>query len=148
MLFNDMDILSALKSGQSADELASNFTKCLNAAMEQIRLEEEKARKEKERKEAERKAAEQKIDDFHHILVSLNVFFKEFYPELSDPDLEDRGFASDCLEILEETLKAAKTTFPLFGGKALFDPVKKIPKEKEKEKEDALTKFLRENKLL
>ena len=157
-MFNEEDIYSRLLDGESADDVAKEFTDMLNAA--QAKFAEEAARKAEEEakialEKAERESKQAaKREALMQILADTIVFIAEYYPALGitmdmvdDLSEETLGSLTDLLMMtLElEALRPSKRSFKL-NGKNLFGgmdkEVKPAPKAaKPKTDEDVFNDF-------
>lgn len=98
--FNQNDILESLAAGVSADDIAKNFTKALNAAIAEQKARDTKAAEKKTRLDA--------------ILDLADEFIKDYYPEIYDEpyttSTEDIITVMD--EVYEKSLKMFSATKP------------------------------------
>ena len=159
-MFNEEDIYSHLLAGESADDIAKEFTDMLNAA--QTKLAEEAARKAEEEAKAALAKAEReskeaaKREKLKQILADTIVFIAEYYPALGitmDMVYElDDATLNTLVDLLMmsldlEALRPSKRSFKL-NGKDLFGgmdtEVKPAPKTaKPKTDEDVFNDFFK-----
>ena len=159
-MFNEEDIYSHLLAGESADNIAKEFTDMLNAA--QTKFAEEAARKAEEEakialEKAERESKQAaKREALMQILADTIVFIAEYYPALGiTMDMVDElseetlGSLTDLLMMTLdlEALRPSKRSFKL-NGKDLFGgmdaEVKPAPKTaKPKTDEDVFNDFFK-----
>lgn len=157
-MFNEEDIYSRLLDGESADDVAKEFTNMLNAA--QAKFAEEAARKAEEEakialEKAERESKQAaKREAMKQIVADTIVFIAQYYPAFGvtmdmvyELDDETLGSLADLLMMtLElEALRPSKRSFKL-NGKDLFSSmdkeVKPAPKTaKPKTDEDVFNDF-------
>lgn len=162
-MFNIDEILAELAAGKSIEEIAQNAADVLNAAKAQHDKQEaeRKAREEAARKEEEKKKAaaalqkKRKANSATAIMNSMFDFMDEFYPGFFSPkDIADfhRGFDAEAfVDAIDETVKMIKELPSVDKALAEAGDRKnvsvKLTKEEEKELEDAIQKFLKENGL-
>lgn len=148
---NNDTLYSRLLAGESADDIAKEFTDMLNAA--QTKFAEEAARKAEEEAKAALEKAEReskkaaKREALMQILADTIVFIAKFYPSfgitmdmVDELDDETLGSLADLLMIsLDlEALRPSKRSFKL-NGKDLFDKeVKPAPKTAKSKTEDEI----------
>ena len=128
-MYNTDDIYSRLLAGESSDDIATEMTNALNAALDRIE-EEEKAAKEAELKAAQEKAAKEahnraKMDAAADIVADALVFCATYYPSfgitLDDKvsDEEIKTLASMIVMLLD--LEAMKPRRGLRAKLNVFD---------------------------
>ena len=136
-------ILARLQEGDSAEDLAAEMSKALNAA-------EAKFQEEKEKAVAEAKAFEEetKLNDLaESILLALDEYMSIKYPEAIDVvgiDMDDVAEFRDFLEgLIDSTIKMS-SLFESFAAPAFNAPKTefKAPK-KVKTAEDKIADFLK-----
>ena len=162
-MFNIEEVLAELAAGKPIEEIAQNAADVLNAAKTQYDAE-LAAKKEAERKareaEEKRKAAaalqkKRKASGLTAIMNSMFDYMDEFYPGFfSQSDLIDfhRSFDAEAfVDAIDETVKMIKELPSVDKALAEAGDRKnvsvKLSKEEEKELEDAIQKFLKENGL-
>lgn len=118
-MFDNNEVYNLLASGYSPEEIATAFSKSLNAAEAQVKAEEE-ARLEAERKQREalsaaEEDANRRINNLAAVLRDFCDFLEEYYPdmttdeELTDEDL--RALAVTLIAILD--INAFKAQFDI-----------------------------------
>lgn len=118
-MFDNNEVYNLLASGYSPEEIATAFSKSLNAAEAQVKAEEE-ARLEAERKHREalsvaEEDANRRINNLAVVLRDFCDFLEEYYPdmttdqELTDEDL--RYLAMTLIAILD--INAFKAQFEI-----------------------------------
>lgn len=150
------DLVAALQSGVSVEDIAAQMSKDLNAAKaEYDRLAAERA-------EAKKKAATEafKRDIMRDFYTALGTYVTEFYPDsliaemIADagtPTDEDLDQLAEQVDSLVETFEAMKGLTALFGDIELDNPVfakpnSKLGKLTNKEVEiDPIEAFLNKN---
>lgn len=108
-VYNPEDIFSLLEAGNSADDLAQEFTAALNEA---ISLQEEKAKKKATAEEARRladearaKAHEEQLADAQIILDSIYAYVTKYHPNIN---LEVKMPVEDFVSNLSAMITATK----------------------------------------
>ena len=160
MIFDSSDILKQLEAGKSVDELATEAATAINTA---LKFQQEKIQK------AKLKAnKENKIKDLADIVVMGFDYLNQYYPKL----LEDTNTGEPCKITDEDSKELAEILVDAFDNayeqtfknldmlKGLFDlETKKTPIKlndpstkwtisfKNKDDEDAIKKFLKDNGL-
>ena len=115
------DLMAAIQNGQSADDLAAEYTKALNEANARVKADAEA--KAKAKAEAESRA---KIADAKAVVVPLVKYIKKYIPEMglgevTDADLDEAAqffiTAFDDVKVqLAPQLKLLKMLGDLDGG--------------------------------
>lgn len=161
-MFNIDEVLTELAAGKSIEEIAQNAADVLNAAKAQHdkqeaerKAKEEAARKEEEKKRAAALQKKRKANSATAIMNSMFDFMDEFYPGFfSQKDIADfhKGFDAEAfVDAIDETVKLVKELPSVDKALAEAGDRKtvsvKLTKEEEKELEDAIQKFLKENNL-
>lgn len=144
-MFSVEDILARIQKGESVDDIATEFTKSINAALEIDK--EQKAREAALQKEAEEKAAQEaKMDDCVRRVVETMIE----YISIKDPDLADMLKSEEVFDVAEirKTLDLAINTakMALAFADAIPDaPAKphKILAPKTVSADDAINQFLK-----
>ena len=106
-MFDVNDILARIQKGESADDIATEFTKSINAAIELDK--EQKAREAALQKDAEEKAAQEaKMDDCVRRIVETMVE----YISIKDPALADLLKSEEVFDVadIRKTLDLAINT--------------------------------------
>lgn len=108
-IYTPENILSLLEAGNSADDLAQEFTAALNGALE---LQEEKAKEEAVAEEARRKADEarakaheEQLADAQIILDSIYAYVAKWHPSVN---LETKISVEDFVSSLTAMVTATK----------------------------------------
>jgi hypothetical protein len=143
------DLVAALQSGVSVEDIAAQMSKDLNAAKaEYDRLAAEKA-------EAEKKAALQahKRDLVYDFYTALGAYVAKFYPNsliaemiagAGTPSEEDLDQFAEQIDSLVETFEAMKNLSALLGDVEFDSPVMAKPNSKAVEI-DPIEAFLNKN---
>ena len=148
------NIYSRLLAGESADDIAKEFTDALNAAQTQFE-EEEKARKQREEEAAKAKAAREvkaaaKKSAMVDLVTDFLYFIGEYYPSLGftveDVDAMDdeaiHALADLFINIMDmQAIMPSKRTFKL-NGVDLFN--KAVAEQKKTVVEDPFAAFFKE----
>lgn len=113
-MYSVNDILSLLEKGEKPETIAQNFTDILNAAIDQ---------KKKVDEEANKKFQETKKRELQTILDEIQVWFKNYYPELR---IQTSLKAEEVMPIFDDTAGSLKEFNKLFA---------KVPTEKKKDTE-------------
>jgi NTP pyrophosphatase (non-canonical NTP hydrolase) len=127
-------ILAMLQEGRNADAIAQEFITNLNAAVDEIKYQEDSAKKAEEKKRRANQVAHETMEFVH-----------DYYPDLEFGGLVDLSKNSDELgDVLIETLDAAAKEAKqlLTSFSALF------PKDKGSTKGDPIGDFLKSSGLL
>ena len=141
-MFDVNEILARLQNGDSAEDLAAEMSKALNAA-------EAKFQEAKEKAVAEAKALEKeaKLNDLAEtILLAIDEYISIKCPEAMDAEGVDLDVA-EFREMLDEFLDSIVKMKELFGGFAA--PAFKVPKtepkapKKVKTADDKIADFLK-----
>lgn len=141
-MFDVNEILARLQNGDSAEDLAAEMSKALNAA-------EAKFQEAKEKAVAEAKALEKeaKLNDLAEtILLAIDEYISIKCPEAMDAEGVDME-AAEFRELLDELLDSIVTMKGLFGDFAA--PAFKVPKtepkapKKLKSADDKIADFLK-----
>lgn len=163
-MFTDEQIFERLMNGESIDDIMTEITNKVNAAI-QKKVDADKAAEEAKRKaEAEAKAKAEAIATKKYCAVRglLNAFAEvcdiwgwgEMADEcdaMTDEDIEDIIDAIDSYgEMMASYAKLAKTTFPLGGAKPVVkkveigkNPTIEVKTAKALDASDAINKFLK-----
>ena len=141
-MFDVNEILARLQDGDSAEDLAAEMSKALNAAEAKFQEAKEQAEKAKaqERKEKD-------LNDLAEIILdAIDQYVRIQCPEAMDDEVVDMDVA-EFREMLDEFLDAIVTMKGLFGGFAA--PAVKTPKieynapKKVKTADDKIADFLK-----
>ena len=109
------DIMKRLKAGEDAEKIAQEFTDALNGAIEQKSAEDKAAAAAKAKEDAAEVARRARIADAWDVVDPLNVWLKEYYPELAKNEVKPEELVDlfDSVVELNHTLGMLKlSTFP------------------------------------
>lgn len=148
---NKLDLMEMMKNGMSAGDLASAFTKELNAAVAEMRAQEEA------KKKAEAAIMQKKVERAGELATVIFNFLEDYYPDLYEPKMRDVIDAEAVIEILDESAQKMREMAPvmkaLASGKKMPFPgqvkisAKPVGAESERET-DPIMDFLKREKLL
>ena len=129
------DILKRLMNGETADDLAKEFTDALNAAVQEIEA----------KKEAEFQKA-QKLMDAQMVIDAVADFVAKYYPEAA----AEEELAFDAEELIEVLDKTIPRVVELNQAVVSLDKVLKraAPAKEIAEPEDSILAFLQKNGLI
>lgn len=101
-MYNYEEILAALRSGESAEEMLNHFADTVNAAQSELK------------KAAEKDAmAERQIEDTSYLLDVVKDYLNTYYPQVEVNEVSPAEF----VELLDSMLNLSLT----FKNKKLFD---------------------------
>ena len=145
---NKLDLMEMMKNGMSAGDLADAFTKELNAAVAEMRAQEEA-------KKAEVALAQKKTERAGELATVIFNFLEDYYPDLYEPRMREVIDAEAVIEILNESARKVREMAPLMealaGGKKMpFSGQVKISAKPigAKSEKDPILDFLKNEKLL
>lgn len=140
-MFAVEDILARIQSGESADDIAAEFTKSINAAMELDK--EQKAKEAARQKEQEEKAAlEAKLD----ACVSRMLEAMTEYITLREPEIAAQVKEADVLDpvevrkALDMSINAAKLAITIADA---VDAAPAPTKKRAQSPDDSINQFLK-----
>lgn len=146
---NKLDLMEMMKNGMSAGDLADAFTKELNAAVAEMRAQEEA------KKKAEAALAQKKTERAGELATVIFNFLEDYYPDLYEPRMREVIDAKAVIEILNESARKVREVAPLMealaGGKKMpFSGQVKISAKPigAKPEKDPILDFLKNEKLL
>lgn len=137
-MYNSNDFLTMLQSGKNPEDIANEFTKALNEAIQ-----------EQKSKEAEAQAQEKKVSELVAILKSVNGYMAKFYPDLarhmSIPEDTMTEIAETLVDYIDETSdELVQELDAIQKVAAMFDKYAASPAPKVK---DPIATFLKDNHL-
>lgn len=110
-MYNMEDILARLAAGEDANDIATEFTNALNAAVQ----EDAKA------KAAEKKELE-KLHDAQHMVDTVLDFVDKWYPELGTETVEVD--ATEIIDAIDQMINELKPMVQLLNKLNKIEPVK------------------------
>ena len=145
---NKLDLMEMMKNGMSAGDLADAFTKELNAAVAEMRAQEEA-------KKAEVALAQKKTERAGELATVIFNFLEDYYPDLYEPRMREVIDAEAVIEILNESARKVREMAPLMealaGGKKMpFSGQVKISAKPigAKPEKDPILDFLKNEKIM
>lgn len=143
------DLMAAIQSGQSADDLAAEYAKALNEANARVKADLEA----KAKAEAEARAASVKVADAKAVVVPLVKYIQTYIPEMdlgevTDADLNEAAeFLVSVVDEVKVQLAPQLKLLKMLGGLDLDGETPKAKLRKPQTiggKKDPIADFLKE----
>lgn len=138
------DLMAAIQSGQSADDLAAEYAKALNEANARVKAD----------AEAEARAASVKVADAKAVVVSLVKYIQTYIPEMdlgevTDADLDEAAqFLVFAIDEVKAQLAPQLKLLKMLGGLDLDGEVPKLNIKRKPQtiggKKDPIADFLKD----
>lgn len=136
------DLMAAIQSGQSADDLAAEYAKALNEANARVKA------------DAEARAASVKVADAKAVVVSLVKYIQTYIPEMdlgevTDADLDEAAqFLVFAIDKVKAQLAPQLKLLKMLGGLDLDGEVPKLNIKRKPQtidgKKDPIADFLKD----
>ena len=110
-MYNIEDILARLAAGEDANDIATEFTNALNAAVQE----------DAKTKAAEKKELE-KLQDAQHMVDTVLDFVDKWYPELGTETVEVD--AAEIIDAIDQMINELKPMVQLLSKLNKIEPVK------------------------
>lgn len=144
------DLMAAIQSGQSADDLAAEYAKALNEANARVRADEEA----KAKADAEARAAATKVADARAVVDPLVTYIQKYIPEMdlgevTEADLEEAAqFLVSAIDEVKVQLAPQLKLLKMLGGLDLDGEVPKLNIKRKPQtiggKKDPIADFLKD----